>query len=102
MKDEDIIGKEFLTVRFEKKDGGILTCNPTYDPYIGLIGIVTNFHEPYTEYARVEFKDSVGYITALHWPVKVIKKQLQENINKESPEYIKKLFKEIIKLTKTK
>jgi hypothetical protein len=105
MKDEDIIGKEFLTVRFEKEINGVLTCNATYDPYIGLIGVVTNIHENYPQYARVLFKDPkkyVGYITALHWPIKVIKEQLQENINKEKPEYITDLFEEIINLTKTK
>jgi hypothetical protein len=99
MKDEDIIGKEFLAVTFEKD--GILTCNDSYDRFIGKTGIVTNAHPDYTKYARVEFSDA-GYVNALHWPIKVIKDQLKFNAYKETPEYTKDLFKEIIKLTKTK
>jgi hypothetical protein len=100
MKDEDIIGKEFLTVRFEKDR--TLICNAIYEDYIGVIGTITNLHESFPQYARVEFKNPKRYTTALHWPVKVIKEQLEEKINKEKPEYIKDLFKEIINLTKTK
>ena len=95
----DIIGKEFVAVHFEKD--GILTFNAAYDKLLGKTGIVTNTHPDFPEYARVEF-DTNGYVNALHWPVKVIKEQLQENLYKETPEYTKDLFKEIIKLTKTK
>lgn len=95
----DIIGKEFLAVHFEKD--GILTCNTSYDKLIGKIGVVTNNHMDFPQYARVEF-DIDDYVIALHWPVKVIKEQLQENLYKETPAYTKDLFKEIIKLTKTK
>lgn len=100
MKDEDIIGKEFLAVDFEPD--GILTRNDFYDKFIGKTGIVTNTHVDYPQYARVEFKEGAGYVTALHWPVKVVKEQLQLNAYKETPEYTKDLFKEILKLTKTK
>lgn len=100
MKDEDIIGKEFLTVRFEKDR--ILTCDASYEDHIGVIGTITNLHESFPQYARVQLKNPKGYITALHWPVKVIKEQLEEKINKEKPEYIENLFKEIFNLTKTK
>lgn len=99
MKDEDIIGKEFLAVPFEKD--GLLTYNDAYNRFIGKTGIVTNTNVDYPRFARVEFDES-GYVNALHWPVKVIKEQLQLNAYKETPEYIKDLFKEIIKLTKTK
>ncbi len=95
----DIIGKEFLAVHFEKDE--ILTCSTNYDKLIGKIGVVTNTHMDFPQYARVEF-DTDGYVNALHWPVKVIKEQLQENLYKETPAYTKDLFKEIIKLTKTK
>jgi hypothetical protein len=95
----DIIGKEFVAVHFGKD--GILTFNAAYDKLLGKTGIVTNTHPDFPEYARVEF-DTNGYVNALHWPVKVIKEQLQENLYKETPEYTKDLFKEIIKLTKTK
>lgn len=101
MKDEDIIGKEFLTVRF--KNDGILTCNATYDSCIGVSGVITHIHEAYPQYACVKFINPPrGYVTSLHWPVKVIKEQLQENINKENPEYITDLFEEIFKLIKIK
>jgi hypothetical protein len=96
----DIIGKEFLAVHFEKD--GILTCNTSYDKLIGKIGVVTNTHMDFPQYARVEFNNETGYINALHWPVKVIKEQLKLNMYKETPDYTKDLFKEIIKLTKTK
>jgi hypothetical protein len=96
MKDEDIIGKEFTAVEFGKT--GILTCNESYKPLLGKTGIVTNIHADFSEYARVEFKIT-GYANALHWPVKVIKEQIQY---KETPEYTKNLFKEILNLTKTK
>ena len=99
MKNEDIIGKEFLAVDF--RPNGILTCNELYLKFLGKTGIITNTHADYPEYARVEFNDT-GYINALHWPIEVIKEQLQENLYKETPEYTKDLFKEIIKLTKTK
>ena len=95
----DIIGKEFLAVHFEKD--GVLTCNEPYKKFLGRTGIVTNIHETFSQYARVEF-DTEGYINALHWPVKVIEEQLKFNTYKETPEYTKDLFKEIIKLTKTK
>ena len=95
----DIIGKEFLAVHFGKD--GILTCNAAYDKLLGKIGIVTNTHPDFPQYARVEFTD-VGYVNALHWPVKVIEEQLKFNAYKETSEYTKDLFKEIIKLTKTK
>lgn len=100
MKDEDIIGKEFLAVDF--KSDGILTCNEIYLKFLGKTGIVTNTHVDYPQYACVEFKENVGYVNALHWPVKVIKEQLQFNAYKETPKYTKDLFKEILKLTKTK
>ena len=100
MKDEDIIGKEFLAVFFEKD--GMLTCNDAYVKLIGKTGIVTNIHVDYERYARVEFKETTGYVNALHWPVKVIKEQLQLNAFKETPEYTESLFKEILNLTKTK
>lgn len=103
MKNEDIIGKEFLMVDFAPD--GMLTCNETYKNFIGKIGIITNIHEDYPQYARVKFKDieeSAKYITALHWPVKVIKEQLMLNAFKETPEYTKHLFEEIINLTKIK
>jgi len=100
MKDEDIIGKEFLAVYFEPD--GMLTCNDAYDKLIGKTGIVTNTHVDFPQYARVEFKEVRGYVNALHFPVKVIKEQLQLNAFKETPEYTKHLFKEILKLTKTK
>ena len=97
----DIIGKEFVGVYFEKD--GILTCDTIYDKLLGKTGIVTNTHVDFPQYARVEFRDAtLGYINALHWPVKVIKEQLELNVYKETPEYTKDLFKEIIKLTKTK
>jgi hypothetical protein len=96
----DIIGKEFLAVHFGKD--GVLSCNEPYKKFIGRTGIVTNTHPDFPQYARVKFNDETGYINALHWPVKVIKEQLQENLYKETPEYTKDLFKEIIKLTKTK
>jgi uncharacterized membrane-anchored protein len=99
MTDMDIIGKEFTAVPFEKD--GILTCSDAYDRFIGKTGIVTNTNVDYPRFARVEFDDS-GYVNALHWPVKVIEKQLQENLYKETPEYTKDLFKEILKLTKIK
>jgi hypothetical protein len=99
MTDIDIIGKEFLAVTFEKD--GILTCNDAYDKFIGKTGIVTNTHVDYPKYARVEFNDT-GYVNALHWPVKVVIEQLKFNAYKETPAYTKDLFKEIIKLTKTK
>ena len=99
MTDIDIIGKEFIAVHFGKT--GILSCNDAYKTFIGKTGIVTNTHAEFPEYARVEFNDT-GYINALHWPVSIIEKQLQENLYKETPEYTKDLFKEIIKLTKTK
>ena len=100
MKDEYIIGKEFLTVYFEKD--GILDCNDIYNQHLGIIGIVTNMHEDYPQYARVEFKDAKGYVNALHWPVKVIKEQLMLKAFKETPEYTECLFKEIINLIKIK
>jgi hypothetical protein len=99
MKDEDIIGKEFIAVEFGKT--GVLTCNEQYKPFLGKTGTVTNVHPDFTEYARVEF-NIPGYIHALHWPVKVVKEQLQENLFKETPEYTEYLFKEILNLTKTK
>lgn len=99
MKDEDIIGKEFTAVYFEKD--GLLTYNDSYDRFIGKTGIVTNTHVDYPQFARVEF-DKSGYLDALHWPVKVIKEQLQLNAFKETPEYTKSLFKEILNLTKIK
>jgi hypothetical protein len=99
MTDMDIIGKEFTAVPFEKD--GLLTYNDAYDKFIGKTGIVTNTHVDYPRFARVEFDES-GYVNALHWPVKVIKEQLQFNAYKETPAYTKDLFKEIIKLTKTK
>jgi len=100
MTDMDIIGKEFTAVNF--KSDGRLFCNNSYDSFIGKTGIVTNTHVDYPEYARVEFTDAKGYLNALHWPVKVIKEQLQLNAYKETTEYTKDLFKEILKLTKTK
>ena len=100
MTDIDIIGKEFLAVDFEKD--GILTCNDAYTPFLGKTGVVTNTHEDYPRFARVEFTDAKGYLRSLHWPVKVIKEQLQLNAFKETPEYTKSLFEEILNLTKTK
>jgi len=99
MNDIDIIGKEFTAIPFEKD--GLLTYNDAYDRFIGKTGIVTNTHADYPQYARVEFDES-GYINALHWPVKVVKEQLQLNAFKETPEYTESLFKEILNLTKTK
>ena len=99
MKDEDIIGKEFIAVEFGKT--GILSCNEVYKPLLGKTGIVTNTHVDFPEYARVEF-NTFGYRNALHWPVKVVKEQLQENLFKQTPEYTEYLFKEILNLTKTK
>jgi len=100
MKDEDIIGKEFLAVFFEPED--MLTCNDVYVQFIGKTGIVTNTHVDYPQFARIEFEDTIGYINALHWPVKVVREQLKLNAFKETPEYTKSLFKEILNLTKTK
>jgi len=99
MTDMDIIGKEFTAVSFEQD--GLLTCNDAYDKFIGKTGVVTNTHVDYPRFARVEFDES-GYVNALHWPVKVIEKQLQFNAFKETPEYTESLFKEILNLTKTK
>ena len=96
MKDEDIVGKEFTAVEFGKTK--ILSCNDSYKPLLGKIGVVTNINAEHSEYARVKFKVD-GYANALHWPVKVIKEQIQY---KETPEYTKNLFKEILNLTKTK
>jgi hypothetical protein len=100
MKDKDIIGKKFLAVDFAPDLP--LTCNDIYKPFIGKTGVVTNTHEDYPQFARVEFKDTIGYRNALHWPVKVVREQLKLNAFKETPEYTKSLFKEILNLTKTK
>lgn len=94
----DIIKKEFLAVHFEPD--GILTCNEVYNQFLGFTGIVTNTHAEFPQYARVEFKDAKGRIDALHFPVKVVKEQLRLNAFKETPEYTKYLFKEIINLIK--
>jgi len=78
MKDEDIIGKEFLAVYFEKDN--MLHCDGSYSRLLGMKGIVTNIHESHKRYACVKFDvDSNVGPDALHWPVEVIKNQSKEN-----------------------
>ena len=100
MKDDYIVGKEFLGVYFDKV--GFLSCDSSYDRFMGKIGIVENINESHNEYAKVVFKCIELPYNSVHFPVEAIKKQLKFNEYKQTTEYIKDLFKEVINLTKTK
>jgi hypothetical protein len=94
-KEQDYIGKEFIAEKFvdEKR---ILSCDRSYDRYLGESGVIQGFHEShYPKYVRVKF--ALGEI---HFPLEAIQDQFKANLEKETPEYLQKLYIDVFKITR--
>lgn len=94
----DLVGKEFVSVEFE--GGDKLICDSIYKETFGEIGIIQGFNSDYPQYVLVKFVNINGNCKGikLHWPVEVVKKQLETKEELLSnPEYINSLFKLIKK-----
>lgn len=97
MKTEDIIGKEFIGVRFE--DTSLLICDYEYDKFIGLTGNVIGIHSYHPDCTLVSFLIN-GKNIKRHWPTSVVLDQIKEEEElKQTPDYIKNLFEEVLSLT---
>ena len=96
MKTEDIIGKEFIGVRFE--DTSLLRCDYEYDKFIGITGNVKAIHSYHPECALVSFLIN-GKNIQRHWPTSVVLDQIEEKERKQAPDYIKNLFEKVLSLT---
>jgi hypothetical protein len=73
METKDIIGKEFIGIKFE--GDGRLTYDTSYNRFQGKIGKIINFHDTFPEYVNVDFGDG----NYRHFPTELVKKQVEEN-----------------------
>ena len=72
METKDLIGKEFVCVKFEGDSR--LVYDNSYKLTLGKKGKIINGHEKYPEYTNVNF----GNVN-LHFPTELVKKQVEEN-----------------------
>jgi len=95
-KEEDYLGKEFVAERF-LDDARILIYDKSYERYLGLTGVIDGFHQSYyPNYVRVKFEN----LDPIHFPLHIVKDQFKANLEKETPEYIQKLYVEVFKITR--
>jgi len=94
-KEQDYIGKEFIGQKFVDSKR-ILSYDNSYINYIGEVGIIEGFHTShYPSYVRVKFKQGV-----IHFPLEAIQDQFKANLEKETPEYLQKLYIDVFKITR--
>jgi len=86
---ESLIGKEIICFEFESDN--ILNYSSPYIDLIGLKGVILNLHSTYPAYANVEINLPDGRIVKWHYPVKLIKEQIEA---KESLKSVDELFEE--------
>jgi hypothetical protein len=94
MKDEDIIGKEFIC--FEFKDDPKLCNYSTYKSMIGLSAVVINVHKTSPQYTNCKVTFSDGRTQRWHYPTDLVKKQIEEN---ETPVDLDAILLQIKNLT---
>jgi hypothetical protein len=90
MTDEEIIGKEFEGVYFERVKS--LPFSDIYHkPMLGKTGIVVSINTAYPHLCLVKFDEGIGAKSEVHFPVVVVKQQIEDRI----PIDLDKLFNEI-------
>lgn len=94
MKDEDIIGKEFIC--FEFKNDPKLSNYSKYKSMIGLSAVVEKLHNNYPEYANCRVTIKNGKTEMWHYPTDLVKKQIEEN---ETPVDLDAILLQIKNLT---
>lgn len=97
MKDEDIIGKEFVC--FEFPDEIQLKCHTKYKERVGLTAIVQNLHSHYPKYANCLVKYTNDTTQCWHYPTALIKQQIEQAIEDENPVDLDAILLQIKNLT---
>lgn len=90
MKDEDIIGQEFEGVEF-KGVTNLVYSNTYHKPYLGRTGIVININKSFPHLCQVEFNVGIGGKGKAHYPVELVKQQIEDRV----PIDLDELFKNI-------
>jgi hypothetical protein len=76
MEDKDILGKEFICCKFNNTDK--LKFTSGYEDIVGCTSTVLSIHDVHKEYALIEITLKTGTKITRHFPVDVIKQQIQE------------------------
>lgn len=90
MTDEEIIGKEFEAVEFENVTN-MPFSNRFHKPLLGKTGTVLHINEHYPHLCLVKFEHVIGRKSEVHFPVAVVKQQIEDS----TPIDIDQLFKDI-------
>ena len=77
METKDIIGKEFRCFKFENRKN--LRFDETYHDMVGLSAVVSNIHATFDQYAACKVTLRNGNIEQYHYPIDLIKEQLEAN-----------------------
>ncbi len=90
MKDEDIIGEEFEAVAFEHVPS-MRYSSSLHRPLLGRTGIAVEINKVFPHLCLVKFNKGIGPKCEVHFPVAVIKQQIENR----TPVNLDDLFKQI-------